>query len=176
METSVSNPFWYLSLKVITFQSSLLKDISASAKLCDADTYANIPQTRFSLPHHPSPRPWTLLFLSLSWLPPCSVFLSYSYQHISFLFTFWYEKWSEVREALWQRNHEMRELRELPVTVTGTRRKKAQKPSHQQNTVSNWPTSSIHYFIQLSYTVWAEGNGTPLQYSCLENPMDGGAW
>ena len=23
--------------------------------------------------------------------------------------------------------------------------------------------------------IW-EGNGTPLQYSCLENPMDGGAW
>ena len=21
-----------------------------------------------------------------------------------------------------------------------------------------------------------EGNGTPLQYSCLENPMDGGPW
>ena len=21
-----------------------------------------------------------------------------------------------------------------------------------------------------------EGNGTPFQYSCLENPMDGGAW
>ena len=21
-----------------------------------------------------------------------------------------------------------------------------------------------------------EGNGTPLHYSCLENPMDGGAW
>ena len=21
-----------------------------------------------------------------------------------------------------------------------------------------------------------EGNGTPLQYSCLENPMEGGAW
>ena len=21
-----------------------------------------------------------------------------------------------------------------------------------------------------------ESNGTPLQYSCLENPMDGGAW
>ena len=21
-----------------------------------------------------------------------------------------------------------------------------------------------------------EGNGSPLQYSCLENPMDGGAW
>ena len=23
---------------------------------------------------------------------------------------------------------------------------------------------------------FGEGNGTPLQYSCLENPMDGGAW
>ena len=26
--------------------------------------------------------------------------------------------------------------------------------------------------MQISST----GNGTPLQYSCLENPMDGGAW
>ena len=25
-------------------------------------------------------------------------------------------------------------------------------------------------------TPFGEGNGTPLQYSCLENPMDGGAW
>ena len=24
--------------------------------------------------------------------------------------------------------------------------------------------------------VGGEGNGTPLQYSCLENPMDRGAW
>ena len=23
---------------------------------------------------------------------------------------------------------------------------------------------------------FGESNGTPLQYSCLENPMDGGAW
>ena len=26
------------------------------------------------------------------------------------------------------------------------------------------------------YGKYGEGNGTPLQYSCLENPMDGGAW
>ena len=25
-------------------------------------------------------------------------------------------------------------------------------------------------------TYVGEGNGNPLQYSCLENPMDGGAW
>ena len=24
--------------------------------------------------------------------------------------------------------------------------------------------------------ITGEGNGTPLQYACLENPMDGGAW
>ena len=28
----------------------------------------------------------------------------------------------------------------------------------------------------LSRLVIGEGNGKPLQYSCLENPMDGGAW
>ena len=24
--------------------------------------------------------------------------------------------------------------------------------------------------------LYGEGNGTPFQYSCLENPMDGGVW
>ena len=29
----------------------------------------------------------------------------------------------------------------------------------------------------VSNSSWGgEGNGTPLQYSCLENPMDGGGW
>ena len=28
----------------------------------------------------------------------------------------------------------------------------------------------------MSSSSCGEGNGTPLQYSCLENPMDGGAW
>ena len=31
-------------------------------------------------------------------------------------------------------------------------------------------------FNMLSRLVTREGNSTPLQYSCLENPMDGGAW
>ena len=31
--------------------------------------------------------------------------------------------------------------------------------------------------IRLGVTaILGEGNGNPLQYSCLENPMDGGAW
>ena len=30
--------------------------------------------------------------------------------------------------------------------------------------------------LRVSKLLLGEGNGTPLQYSCLENPMDGGAW
>ena len=32
------------------------------------------------------------------------------------------------------------------------------------------------YFFQVSQVTLGEGDGTPLQHSCLENPMDGGAW
>ena len=34
---------------------------------------------------------------------------------------------------------------------------------------------SIYILLSIQKTS-GEGNGTPLQYSCLENPMDGGAW
>ena len=30
--------------------------------------------------------------------------------------------------------------------------------------------------LHSSHMLVGEGNNTPLQYSCLENPMDGGAW
>ena len=33
-----------------------------------------------------------------------------------------------------------------------------------------------HIFSFYLYLCTGEGNGTPLQYSCLENPMDRGAW
>ena len=44
-----------------------------------------------------------------------------------------------------------------------------------------WFTTSLRFGNHLSQTVSAhalsgEGNGTPLQSSCLENPMDRGAW
>ena len=35
-------------------------------------------------------------------------------------------------------------------------------------------TEWLHFHSSLSCT--GEGNGNPLQYSCLENPRDGGAW
>ena len=34
-------------------------------------------------------------------------------------------------------------------------------------------TRRLHF---LSIVPFGEGNGNPLQCSCLENPMDGGAW
>ena len=32
------------------------------------------------------------------------------------------------------------------------------------------------FILPCSALTLGEGNGTPLQYSCLENPMDGEAW
>ena len=33
-----------------------------------------------------------------------------------------------------------------------------------------------NYKLYMCKCFLGEGNGTPLQYFCLENPMDGGAW
>ena len=38
--------------------------------------------------------------------------------------------------------------------------------------ISPFISASIQFNLM---TCFREGNGTPLQYSCLENPMDGGA-
>ena len=43
---------------------------------------------------------------------------------------------------------------------------------HDQGTRPHMPQPRVH-MLQLRS---GEGNGTPLQYSCLENPRDGGAW
>ena len=39
--------------------------------------------------------------------------------------------------------------------------------------LQSFPASGSFPMTQL---LTGEGNGNPLQYSCLENPMDGGAW
>ena len=44
-----------------------------------------------------------------------------------------------------------------------------------QYTVQPIPPLQIYIYIYVYVYVYGEGNGTPLQYSCLENPMDGGA-
>ena len=42
-------------------------------------------------------------------------------------------------------------------------------------TLSRGKRLSLFFFSPLNVP-FGEGNGTPLQYSCLENPMDRGAW
>jgi len=36
--------------------------------------------------------------------------------------------------------------------------------------------NNFFFYLTANANTTGEGNGTPLQYSCLENPMDGGAW
>ena len=36
--------------------------------------------------------------------------------------------------------------------------------------------SNMYFDLTRSVQIIGEGNGTPLQCCCLENPMDGGAW
>ena len=42
--------------------------------------------------------------------------------------------------------------------------------------VKNLPSKVETWVWSLVKELSGEGNGTPLQYSCLENPMDRGAW
>ena len=42
--------------------------------------------------------------------------------------------------------------------------------------VNHFGRKSFQNISHPSNLVFREGNGTPLQYSCLENPMGGGAW
>ena len=51
----------------------------------------------------------------------------------------------------------------------------AQEPQYL-NAVEMCKPTHTHTNICLLTCSLGEGNGTPLQYSCLENPMDGGAW
>ena len=53
--------------------------------------------------------------------------------------------------------------------------KKATQSSFDMGFLTNLAFTS-RQLQGLSSTLVREGDGTPLQYSCLENPMDGGAW
>ena len=52
---------------------------------------------------------------------------------------------------------------------------RAQKQLKQLEVKDLRTVVKLTYFT-IAYRSYGEGNGNPLQYSCLENPMDGGAW
>ena len=47
--------------------------------------------------------------------------------------------------------------------------------SARQDSIVKLKTQN-HIFSWVYNSTYGEGNGPPFQYSCLENPMDGGAW
>ena len=40
----------------------------------------------------------------------------------------------------------------------------------------SWCSMILSELMSNTNVIFREGNGTPLQYSCLENTMGGGAW
>ena len=42
--------------------------------------------------------------------------------------------------------------------------------------ITSWQVDGETVETVTDFILWGSGNGNPLQYSCLENPMDGGAW
>ena len=53
---------------------------------------------------------------------------------------------------------------------------RTEEPGRLQSTGSQSQTRLSDFTSLTSYFITGEGNGNPLQYSCLENPMDRGAW
>ena len=49
-------------------------------------------------------------------------------------------------------------------------------PECWESNLRQYPGGGAVFFVTLQRMLCGEGNGTPLQYSCLENPTDGGAW
>ena len=71
----------------------------------------------------------------------------------------------------------------LPVKSVPSKEPPPQSSQHfcsylNSQNIDVWPrtVASEARECGLLYSQSGEGNGTPLQYSCLENPRDGGAW
>ena len=66
-----------------------------------------------------------------------------------------------------------------PIKILKKKGKYTEKKRERQRAAS-LRTKQIHWSTCYLWTLVpdcnGEGNGTPLQYSCLENPVDGGAW
>ena len=51
-----------------------------------------------------------------------------------------------------------------------------EEPGRLQSVGSRGSDTTERLHFHFSFSCIGEGNGTPLQYSCLENPRDGRAW
>ena len=77
--------------------------------------------------------------------------------NLRYIYRYWRRKWQPTPVV-------------LPGKFRGWRRLVGYSPwGHKES-----DTTDFTFF--LSIVSFGEGNGNPLQCSCLENPMDGGAW
>ena len=77
---------------------------------------------------------------------------------LTFNFVLWRRQWQPTPVLLPGKSHGQRSL--VGCSPWG----------HEESDM----TEQLHFHFSLSCI--GEGNGNPLQYSCLENPRDGGAW
>ena len=91
------------------------------------------------------------------------------------------ERWKQWQALFWGlQNHGRWWLQPLNYkTLTPWKESYDQPREHiqkQRPYFANKGLSSQGYGFSGSHVWIREGSGTPLYYSCLENPMDGGAW
>ena len=70
----------------------------------------------------------------------------------------------------------MVEISNRHVISQGGRLDKGGQKVQTFNQINKCQGYNVQYDKHNTAELHGEGNGTPLQYSCLENPMDGGAW
>ena len=126
---------------------------------------------------HGVTKSWTWLnnWTELIWVCSTQVFIRFE-THLILLRNYVTNRIpTELRFTSRRVSYRRRQRHPTPVLLLG-------KSHGQQRLVgcSSWgrkesdTTERLHFHSSLSWI--GEGNGTPLQYSCLENPRDGGAW
>ena len=80
--------------------------------------------------------------------------------------------WVHNRNQTWNWKHWFEHRCNVYIKLTN----KSELPLQmEEGFLLGWKVTSCFVFVNTVIT-YGEGNGTSLQYSCLENPMDGGAW
>ena len=88
------------------------------------------------------------------------------------------KRWTRLSDFTFTFIHWRRKWQPTPVFLPGESQGWRNLVGYSPWVAQNWTRlSDFTSFISLtSYFITGEGNGNPLQYSCLENPMDRGAW
>ena len=108
-------------------------------------------------------------------------------QHLHHLRACWECRFPGTTPELWDQNLHLSKLSRWLVGIVMFQNHQVSKPVS-----ASWKGNTIAFQPFIKHPLYArqikvgnlrslslrsrEGNGTPLQYSCLENPMDGGAW